>query len=321
MEFNVAVADLVPDMEIQGYYVLRDAQVKKASNGRPYLSGQLSDATGSVDAKHWDFSGTLDAADNGRVVLIRGQVSEFRGTLQMTINRFRFANDQDKDKYDIRDLVASAPIDTDKTLNEIRGMVESMDDADYRRVCEMMLEKHLESFSTIPAAKSVHHGFRNGLLMHTASMMRTADFLAGNYSGLVDRNLLLAGTLLHDMAKEKEFVLSSLGLVTDYSVKGELLGHLVMGAQNVAETAKELGIPEEKSVLLQHMLLSHHGMPELGAAVKPKCAESELLSYLDLIDSRLEIYAEAFETTPTGEMSPRIYALEKRIYNHGKSIV
>lgn len=316
MEYNVAVADLVPGMEIQGYYVLRDAQVKKASNGKPYLSGQLSDASGSVDAKHWDFGGTLDIADNGRIVLIRGQVSEFKGTPQVTINRFRFANDQDRDKYDIRDLVASAPIDTDRTLHEIRAMVKSMDDADYRRVCEVMLEKHLESFSTIPAAKSVHHGFRNGLLMHTASMMRTADFLAGNYAGLVNRNLLLAGTLLHDMAKEKEFVLSSLGLVTDYSVKGELLGHLVMGAQDVAETAKELGIPEEKSVLLQHMLLSHHGMPELGAAVKPKCAESELLSLLDLIDSRMEIYAEAFETTPTGEMTPRIYALEKRIYNH-----
>ena len=316
MEYNVVVADLVPGMEIQGYYVLRDAQVKKASNGKPYLSGQISDASGSVDAKHWDFGGTLDIADNGRIVLIRGQVSEFKGTPQITINRFRFANDQDKDKYDIRDLVASAPIDTDETLREIRAMVKSMDDADYRRICEVMLEKHLESFSTIPAAKSVHHGFRNGLLMHTASMMRTADFLAGNYSGLVDRNLLLAGTLLHDMAKEKEFVMSSLGLVTDYSVKGELLGHLVMGAQDAAETAKELGIPEEKSVLLQHMLLSHHGMPELGAAVKPKCAESELLSYLDLIDSRMEIYAEAFETTPAGEMTPRIYALEKRIYNH-----
>lgn len=317
MEYNVAIADLANGMEIQGYYVLRDAQVKTASNGRPYLNAQLSDATGSMDAKHWDFSGTLDAADNGRIVLIRGQVAEFRGALQVTINRFRFANEQDRDKYDIRDLVASAPIDTEETLREIRALVASMEDEDYRRISEAMLEKHLESFSTIPAAKSVHHGFRNGLLMHTASMMRAADFLAGNYAGLVDRSLLLAGTLLHDMAKEKEFVLSSLGLVNDYSVRGELLGHLIMGAQDVSETAKELGIPEEKSVLLQHMLLSHHGQPELGAAVKPKCAESELLSYLDLIDSRMEIYAEAFETTPVGEMTPRIYALEKRIYNHG----
>lgn len=318
MELNIAAADLVPGMVVQGYYVLKDAQMKKTSGGKPYLSAQLSDATGIVDAKAWDFAGNIEPDDVGRIVLIRGEVSEFRGAVQVTINRIRFAAEQDKDKYDLRDLVPSAPIDPDDAIDEVRSIVASLEDGDYRAVCEKMLDKHLESFRTIPAAKSVHHGFRSGLLMHTLSMMRVADFMAGNYAGLIDRSLLLAGTLLHDMAKEKEFVFSSLGLVTDYSVKGELLGHLIMGAQDVAETAKELGIPEEKSVLLQHMLLSHHGQPELGAAVKPKCAESELLSCLDLIDSRMEIYAEAFETFPAGTMSPRIYALEKRIYKHAQ---
>lgn len=316
MEYNVAAAELLPGMEVQGYYVLSDAAVKTTSAGKPYLNARLSDATGSVDAKLWDFSGSLAPEDNGRIVLIRGQVSEYRGTTQMTINRFRFAEERDEGKYKLDELVASAPIDAPAVLQSVRELVSSIEDEDYRKVAELMLERHLQSFSTIPAAKSVHHGFRNGLLMHTASMMRIADFLSDNYAGLIDRSLLLTGTLLHDMAKEKEFVLSALGLVNDYSVKGELLGHLVMGAQEVAETATELQIPEEKSVLLQHMLLSHHGQPELGAAVRPRCAESELLSLLDLMDSRMEIYAEAFETTPPGEFTPRIFALEKRIYNH-----
>lgn len=316
MEYNVAVTGLVPGMEVQGYYILADAQMKKTSAGKPYLSARLSDATGSVDAKMWDFSGTVDAADVGKVVLVRAQVQDFRGAAQLTIGRVRFATEQDSGKYDLSELVPSAPIDT-AAVESVRAFARSIEDGDYRRICETMLERHIGSFSVIPAAKSVHHAFRSGLLMHTESMLRLADFLADSYSEVIDRSLLIAGTMLHDFAKEREFTLSSLGLVTEYSVAGELLGHLVMGAQEVAETARELGVPEEKSMLLQHMLLSHHGLPEQGAAVKPKCAESELLSYIDLIDSRMEIYAEAFESTPAGEFTPRIFALEKRVYNHG----
>ena len=128
--------------------------------------------------------------------------------------------------------------------------------------------------------------------------------------------MLIAVTILHDIAKCDEFVTSSLGLVTDYSTKGQLLGHLVMGAQEAAFAARELGVPEEKSVLLQHMLLSHHGEPDFGAAVRPQCAESELLALIDMIDSRMEIYAEALTDVPEGEFSKRIFALDKKIYHH-----
>ena len=97
---------------------------------------------------------------------------------------------------------------------------------------------------------------------------------------------------------------------------GQLLGHLVMGAQEVAEVAAALGTPEEKSLLLQHLLLSHHGEPEFGAAVRPMCAEGELLSLIDAVDSRMEIYREALADVKPGEMSDRIFALDKRVYRH-----
>ena len=162
----------------------------------------------------------------------------------------------------------------------------------------------------------MHHSFLSGLLMHTYNMLRAADFLAGLYPEVIDRNLLLTGTLLHDFAKEREFVFSDLGIVTEYSTAGQLLGHLVMGAQEVADVARELAIAEEKSLLLQHLLLSHHGEPDFGAAVRPMCAEAELLSYIDLIDSRMEIYAETLPGVPAGGFSQRIFALEKKIYHH-----
>ena len=218
---------------------------------------------------------------------------------------------------DVSRLVRVAPIDRAGAYADITRLISTLEDADYRAVCEEMLRRHEDAFRTIPAAKSVHHSFLSGLLMHTYNMLRLADFLAAQYADTVNRSLLLAGTLLHDFGKEREFTFSELGLVTDYSTKGQLLGHLVMGAQETAEVAEMLGIPEEKSVLLQHLLLSHHGEPEFGAAMLPQCAEAELLSLIDQIDSRMEIYREALAPLKSGEFSQRIFALDnRRIYKH-----
>ena len=315
MEYNKYIKDMDAGDEVEGFYVLKGAWPKVTSGGKPFLNAALSDRTGSIDAKVWDYAGPIGTADEGKVVKIRGTVSEFRGALQITVERLRLA--EDRDPVVASDLVPVAPIDPEETMAAIKDLVASIADPDYRAVCETMLARHWEALKRIPAAKSVHHGFLSGLLMHTANMLRLADFLAGQYGDIVDRSLLLAGTLLHDSGKEAEFTFSQLGLVTAYSVKGQLLGHLVMGAQEAGEVAKELGIPEEKSVLLQHLILSHHGEPEFGAAVKPICAESELLSLIDMVDSRMEIYRETLDSLQDGEVSGRVFALDKRVYRHG----
>ena len=122
------------------------------------------------------------------------------------------------DQYDVSALVTVAPIDPDERLQEIRRLIDSMEDADYQSVARTMLERHLEAFRSIPAAKSVHHSFLSGLLMHTSNMLRLVDYLSGLYAGIIDRSLLLTGTLLHDFAKEREFTFSGLGMVTDLSL-------------------------------------------------------------------------------------------------------
>jgi len=297
-----------------GFYLLQNANAKQTAAGKPFLSAVLADCTGTIDALVWNYSGSVSPADIGAVVKIKGTVSEFRGAAQITIDRIRLATDADR--YDLKELIPTAPIDTDAAYRKIEEIVDSISDTDYAAVCREMLRKYGDRFRTIPAAKSVHHSFLNGLLMHTLFMLQTADHMAGLYSAVIDRSLLLAGTLLHDFAKIEEFKTSPLGLVTEYSTKGQLLGHLVMGAQEVARVGEILHMPEEKSVLLQHMILSHHGEPEYGAAVRPVCAESELLSFIDMIDSRMEIYRETFQETPAGEFSKRIFALDRRVYHH-----
>ena len=315
VEYNKSINAMTPGDEIEGYYILKSANPKVAANGKPFLTGALSDRTGTMELKVWDYTGPLTAADEGTVVKVRGTVGEYRGTAQFTAARIRQAAQEDP--VDVSALVPTAPIDCGAAMEDLRRAAASITDPDYRAVAEAMLEARGETLASIPAAKSVHHGFLHGLLMHTGNMMQLADFLAGMYADTVDRSLLLAGTFAHDLQKEREFRFSALGLVTDYSVPGQLLGHLVMGAQEIAEIAKELDVPEEKSVLLRHLVLSHHGEPEFGAAVRPVCAESELLSYIDMIDSRMEIYREVLGATPLGGFSDRVFALDgKKLYHH-----
>ena len=315
MEYDLPVARMARGDDVEGFYVVKSAFSKVANNGKPFLNLTLSDSSGAIDAKVWDDGGPVGAADEGKVVKIRGSVSEFRGALQLTVERIRLAGAGDS--YDLAALVPTAPIDAEAMYASVERLLESIADTDYKAICRELLRRHGERFRAIPAAKSVHHGFLQGLLMHTGNMMKLADFLADMYAGTVDRSLLLAGAFAHDLQKEREFRFSALGLVTDYSVPGQLLGHLVMGAQEIAEIARELDISEEKSVLLQHLALSHHGEPAFGAAVRPVCAESELLSYIDMIDSRMEIYREVLAETPLGGFSDRVFALDgKKLYHH-----
>lgn len=314
MEYNKWIADFQTGDEVEGFYVLKTAASKVSNSGKPFLSASLADRSGAIETKMWDYAGPVGTADEGSVVKIRGTVSEFRGSLQLILSRIRPV--QEGDRYSLGDLVPVAPVDVDEAWQELMGLVDGLEDRDYAAVCRRVLERYGERFRTVPGGKSMHHSFVSGLLMHTLYMVRTADYLAGLYRDVVNRDLLLAGTLLHDAAKCDEFVTSPLGLVTEYSVKGQLLGHLVMGAQEVASAAKELNVPEEKSILLQHLLLSHHGEPEFGAAVRPACAESELLSLIDMMDSRMEIYQEALEDVPAGSFSKRVFALDKKVFRH-----
>ena len=315
MEYDLPIARMARGIDIEGFYLLKSAFPKVTVSGKPFLTAVLADESGTIEAKVWDYSSPIGERDAGKVIKVRGSVSDYRGALQVTVDKLRLAAEDDH--VDVSRLVRVAPIDRAGAYADITRLVSTLEDADYRAVCEEMLRRHEDAFRTIPAAKSVHHSFLSGLLMHTYNMLRLADFLAAQYADSVDRSLLLAGTLLHDFGKEREFTFSELGLVTDYSTKGQLLGHLVMGAQETAEVAEMLGIPEEKSVLLQHLLLSHHGEPEFGAAVLPQCAEAELLSLIDQIDSRMEIYREALVPLKSGEFSQRIFALDnRRIYKH-----
>ena len=176
MEYNKLIAELHTGDDVEGFYVLKDAFLKTTAAGKPFLSGVLADRSGVIDLKVWDYSGPIGARpdDIGRVVKIRGQVSEFKGAPQLTAGRIRMADGNDQ--YDLSALVPTAPIDADARVAEIERMIDSMEDREYQSVARTMLARHLDAFRSIPAAKSVHHSFLSGLLMHTSNMLRLAGF-------------------------------------------------------------------------------------------------------------------------------------------------
>ena len=269
--------------------------------------------------KLWDYSGPLSSKDDGCVVFARGQVSEYRGALQVVCNTLSVKEDiSTLPPGEIQRLVKTAPIDVENYISYINKVLDSIQDEDYAKLARTLFERHKDAYRNIPAGRSVHHSFLHGLLMHTGNMLRMATLAASLYSSVVNRDLLLTGTLLHDLGKETEFEISPLGLVKDYSPKGSLIGHLVLGAGEVRDVARELNIPEEKSMLVQHLILSHHGQPEFGAAVYPGCAEAELLCWLDMLDSRMEICVEKLDGVEPNTFTEKLFTLggTQRLYQH-----
>jgi len=302
---------------VRGYYLLQDAQTRTTKSNKDFLSVNLRDASGTIEGVQWDLTGVAGPVEAGTVAYVEGTVTEYNGRLQVTLQHIRKAYPcEEETAYSVEQLVPVAPINVEATFDWIVAVIDDMEDEDYRVLCEQMVYQNEKAFKEIPAAKSVHHSFRSGLLMHTANMVELAMSVSDMYGVFINRDLLLAGTILHDLGKVREFKLSPYGLVEDYTTEGTLLGHLQIGAMEIAKMARNVAVPQEKVMLLQHLILSHHGKPEFGAAVEPRCIEAEILACIDMIDSRAQIYTENIIKLNTGEFSPKIYSLGKRIYNH-----
>lgn len=300
---------------VEGFALVKSCDKKTTQRGAVYLDIMLADKEGTVNAKFWDYKEDMEIFPANTLVKVRGQMTVFNGNDQLRVERIRRA--VDADGVNISDYVPSAEYTGEYMLSEIRKTVSSFSDGDLKRLTEYILDKNGEKLMFFPAAFKLHHAFRGGLLMHTLSLVRIAQRVCEVYP-FVNRDLLLCGAILHDIAKLDEFDVSDTGIASGYTVKGELIGHLVLGAMKIEQAAKELSVPEEKTVLIEHMLISHHGIPEYGAAVRPRTLEAELLSQIDLMDATVFEIVSAVSPLEPGDFSARQWALdERRFYRHG----
>ena len=266
-----------------GYCLIKSLDKKLNVKGVPYLDMVLCDKTGEINAKIWDYKKEIHGEYCvGDLVKIRGNISQYNGADQLRIDKIRHVTEGDG--VNMSDFVPSAEYSGEMMLAQIYKIIDSMADEEIKKLTYSLIKESEEKMLFWPAAFKLHHAMRGGLLYHTLSIIKLAKSVCEIYPS-VDRDLLFCGIILHDICKIDEFELSSAGMVTKYSVKGELLGHLVMGAMKVSQKARELGISEEKATLVEHMIISHHGDPEFGAAVRPMFLEAEILSRLDTLDA------------------------------------
>ncbi len=303
-----------------GFWLIKTADKKVNVKGAAYLDLMLCDKKGEISGKLWDYSELVHGSyQAGDLVKIRGTVTQFNGNDQLRIDRIRKVNDSDG--VNIADFVPTAEYSGEMMLGQIMNVIASVKDEELKHLTFALVKDREQKILFWPAAFKLHHAIRGGLLYHTLSIIKLCEGVCNIYPA-VDRDLLVCGAIVHDLCKIDEFDISPAGLVTGYSVKGELLGHLVMGAVKIEEKARQLGISEEKSMLLQHMVISHHGEPDFGAAVRPMFLEAEILSELDKLDATINEITSAVSDLEEGEFSQRMWALDNRkLYNHGRKEV
>jgi len=295
-----------------GYFLIKSATFKSTNNNNRFLDINIADKSGEINAKIWDITDELEklfADKSVTVIKIKGIVTEWQGKLQLKIEMVRALNASDN--ININDLVPTAPYEPVLMLNRIKQYISAIESQDIRAIVSYIFEASEERLLYYPAAKSNHHSIHAGLLYHIMTMLRCGESLAAIYTHL-NRDLLYAGIILHDIAKVDEMDANELGIVADYTIEGHLLGHIIQGIKKVEQATKVVGADEETSILLQHMILSHHQKPEFGSPKAPMIPEAELLHYIDMIDSRMYDMQKAVSDVEPSNFSDKVWSLENR---------
>ena len=309
MKPQIAVCDMIKNMSFEGFLLVKTSQQKNSMNGSKYLDMTLVDTTGEINAKKWDSQDL--PPEVGSVIKLRGMVQEYNNRLQLRVDKMRLS--VDSDEVDMNSLIPIAPRQPEDMLDDIINRADAMENRQLKDLILKMIDDAGEKLNFMPGAKNLHHAQRSGLLNHTTKMLEGAGYICKLYPFL-DSDLLAAGVIVHDLCKIEEMKCDELGLVTDYTVEGNLLGHIVMGVSKLDKFGKELGMDHELLIMLEHMVLSHHDLPEYGSPKPPMFPEAEALHILDLLDARMfEMKAECEKVKP-GCFTERIWSLDRKLY-------
>ena len=309
------ITDIRAGDRVDDIFVLSEKILSQKKDGNNFLNVTLSDKTGTIKGVVWDNVDQIAAGiTSGDFAHVNGSVSDYRGTLQVVIKNMEPFS---PDRVDPSDFLP-------KTSRDIEGMferlVKRMDSitTDYLKALIDAFFKDKEfvnKFKTAPAGKKMHHAYIGGLLEHTLSMVSLADKIAGHYSG-IDRDLLLSGAILHDIGKIDEFEYQ---FKIDYSDKGRLLNHIVIGIEMVDDKLSGIEhFPEDQMLLLKHLIVSHHGTREFGSPEPPKTIEAVLLNYIDEIDSKVNAIRDFIASEDPDETWTSYHRLLERHFYKGK---
>jgi 3'-5' exoribonuclease len=284
-EFFIADAPRLDNELVTSYFALASLQVREKKQGGQFLSLVLADKTGTLEARMWDdIADALATCGEGCYVKAQGQISKYQGKFQITLQKMRLAADSEIDPADFQ---PATRFDVDEMWAELRGIVSAFVNPDLKRLVFAFLddEEIAVAYRAAPAAKSLHHAWLGGLLEHVLTLVRVCLATAPFYPE-VDSDLLVTGAILHDIGKIKELAWKS---SFSYTLEGQLIGHISIAQAMLREKLIALQLfPDRLRILVEHMILSHHGKYEFGSPKLPMTPEAILLSALDDLEAKMQ---------------------------------
>jgi 3'-5' exoribonuclease len=294
---KVFVAQLTGGQQFQEVFLVAKKSLAETKAGKPYLALALMDRTGEIEARIWDNALQFEAqAEEGRFVLVQAMAKPFRDQMQLSVAALRQVAETG---VDMADFMPASPRPLAEMAAELEAVIAGIGDPPLRALLQVLFQgETLAKFQRAPAAKKLHHAYIGGLIEHTLSIVAMAEQAAVHYA-LIDRDMLVAGALVHDLAKIEEFDFSRPPF--GYTDRGRLVGHLVLGVELVRRAASQVeGIGSDQVDRLVHIILSHHGQYGFGSPVLPMTPEAILLHHLDDIDAKMQ-YMAGLQTKMSGE--------------------
>ncbi|MEY8446659.1 HD domain-containing protein [Enterococcus ratti] len=311
------IRELVIDEQFELFVLIKNADVRIAKNGKKFIAFTFQDASGSVDGKYWDASEEeIKRFTAGTVVFLSGKREVYQGNPQVKIFHMRVAKMDEPNEPNL--YMEKAPLKKEEMEEAISQLLFEITNAHWNRIVRYLLNKYQKQFFEFPAAKRNHHAYTSGLAYHTLTMLHLGTAIADEYPKL-NRSLLYAGIILHDLGKVIEL---SGPMSTEYTLAGNLVGHLVLVDEEITKACLALKINEadEDVLVLKHMVLAHHGLLEYGSPVRPRIIEAEVLHQIDTLDASLQMMLTSIKQTEPGKYTERIFGMDNRSFYVPKNI-
>lgn len=299
------INELVDGDHIVGQLMVNGANKGTTDKGLSYLNVSFQDKTGTIEAKKWDCSEEdLRTFVPGAVVTVDGIVNLYKGQPQLKI--VSATRVEDLSGINLENFQRVSPIPLEEMKKDLEWFLNSFTNKDVELVTKTVIHHFYDKYVTYPAAVKVHHEFGSGILHHSLTMAKVADAVAKIYPQ-VDRDILVAGALMHDIGKTIEY---ENPMIPAQTTEGKLCGHIAIMYAEFRELVKGLNIKSEVPLLLEHMILAHHGTLEFGSPVMPSTREALLLAEIDMMDSRQMILDKSLATVKEGEFTPRLWMMD-----------
>lgn len=305
------IADLKPGNSITTTLLVRTKERKTARNGRPYLDLEFQDSTGTIKAKLWDCDGTDLTFEADDVVRVSGGVELYQGMAQLSLRNIVKCREAD---VDLSDYLPHGSKNSEELFKGLFKRIQQMPNGPLQTLLVKIFEdpEIAQKYKLAPAAMTYHHAFLGGLIEHVDSLVRLGDRVCDHFPFL-DRQLIVAGLLLHDLGKIEEL---NFRRSFNYSRRGQLVGHISMGIEMIRDKMRLVpDFPDELWDRLEHIILSHHGKLEFGSPKEPMFMEALVVNHLDDMDSKLEAMREQYEADKDrpGDFTARNRALGREL--------